>query len=159
MKQALREFLPPPLDAFVAWLLQPEVIGVMVAISVGTLILSAVGIPWILARMPADYFTPEAEARRRREEATIWWHVLGGLLRNVLGGLLVFSGFLMLFIPGQGVATMLAGLLVMRFPKKRELLRRWLKRPKMRRMVDRLRRRGGHAPLRFDDEPSPHGGS
>ena len=41
------------------------------------------------------------------------------ILRNLLGLLLVLGGVLMLFLPGQGILTIVIGLLMIDTPKKR----------------------------------------
>lgn len=53
------------------------------------------------------------------------WRIIG---RNLLGWLLVLAGFIMLFTPGQGLLTMLAGLALADWPGRLrffEWLRRW----------------------------------
>ena len=45
--------------------------------------------------------------------------------KNLLGATLVLAGLLMLFLPGQGVITLLAGLMIMNYPGK-FVLEPWL---------------------------------
>jgi hypothetical protein len=47
--------------------------------------------------------------------------LLGHLVKNLIGAIFLFAGFLMLFLPGQGVLTMLIGLSLIEFPGKRRL--------------------------------------
>jgi len=56
-------------------------------------------------------------------------------------------------IPGQGVLTILAGLILMDFPGKRRLLLVALRRGPVRAVVDRLRARRGRPPLEIPPDP------
>ena len=57
-------------------------------------------------------------------------------------------GVLMLVLPGQGVLTILIGLTLLDFPGKRRFVRRLLMRPRVFRVINRLRRRFGRPPLK-----------
>jgi len=69
------------------------------------------------------------------------------VLKNALGVVLVVLGFIMLFTPGQGLLTLLAGLLLMNFPGKYRLERWLVLRPGVLRGLNWLRQRGGHPPF------------
>jgi hypothetical protein len=71
---------------------------------------------------------------------------------NLLGGALVILG-IALSVPGQGVLTILAGLILMDFPGKRRLLLAVLRRGTVRAVVDRLRARSGRPPLEIPPAP------
>lgn len=83
---------------------------------VGTL----VAIPIILMRLPADYFDIR-KPRPWMENHHPVLRLLGHIVKNVVGAIFLFAGFLMLFLPGQGVLTMLIGLSLIEFPGKREV--------------------------------------
>jgi hypothetical protein len=53
----------------------------------------------------------------------------------------------MLVLPGQGLLTILIGLLLLDFPGKRALERRLLRRPGLRAFLDRMRVKRGRAPF------------
>ena len=82
-------------------------------LSVVTFVGSLVAVPWLIGRMRADYFLTHwqvVQARHRRHPAlalTVF------LARNALGLLLVAAGLAMLFLPGQGLLTVLIGALLM----------------------------------------------
>ncbi|NMD40555.1 MAG: hypothetical protein GYA83_07175, partial [Deltaproteobacteria bacterium] len=81
------------------------------------------------------------------------------VLKNVLGLVLIMAGFIMLFIPGQGVLTILVGMTLVSFPRKRALEMRLVRRPQVLRAVNWIRRRSGKEPLILparvrDDETS-----
>lgn len=82
--------------------------------------LSIVIIPWFIGRLPEDYFL---SAQRRRPSPPVRpIKIFFLLLRNLLGVLFVTAGILMLFLPGQGILTILIGLLCMSFPGKQNLI-------------------------------------
>jgi hypothetical protein len=116
-------------------------IVVVAGFSVLSLVLSLLLSARMLSRLPQDYFT----SRRRPPPTSLWakvgWNVLGGAL-VILGIALSVPG-----IPGQGVLTILAGLILMDFPGKRLLMLAVLRRRPMRAVVDRLRARSGRPPL------------
>lgn len=114
------------------------------ALSLLVLIGSALLVPLVVARMPADYFV--------REQAPEPQHPLISTLKTLLGVLLVLAGVAMLVLPGQGVLTILAGLSLLRFRAKRDVERWILRRAPVARVVDALRRRAGRPPLVLDVE-------
>jgi hypothetical protein len=75
------------------------------------------------------------------------------LLKNVFGLLLLVLGIIMAFpgVPGQGVLTILLGLMLLDFPGKRQLEYRIVSRPKVLRAINRLRARFGRPPMVLDD--------
>lgn len=109
-------------------------------------------VPWIVVRIPADYFAESARGHRRWEQfprPLRWLLTLG---KNALGIVFVVAGLAMLLLPGQGLLTIVFGLLLLDFPGKFQL-ERWLItwRP-VRRSVDYLRERAGRDPLIIDHE-------
>ena len=80
---------------------------------VGTL----VAIPIILMRLPADYFDIRIP-RPWMENHHPVLRVIGHIVKNMVGAIFLFAGLLMLFLPGQGVLTMLIGLSLVEFPGK-----------------------------------------
>lgn len=110
---------------------------------IGTLLF----IPWAVVRIPPDYF----RSRRRRREP---WDDQPPLLRlclvvlkNLLGVVLLLMGIAMLVLPGQGVMTMLVGLLLVDFPGKFRVERWLVTRGPILRSINWLRRRRGKSPL------------
>lgn len=118
-------------------------------LSVVTFVGSLVAVPWLIGRMRADYFLTHwqvVQARHRRHPAlalTVF------LARNTLGLLLVAAGLAMLFLPGQGLLTVLIGVCVMDFPGKRGLLQRLVRGPKVQGALNWIRRKRGKEPFVF----------
>ena len=113
-----------------AWLSEHQVLLTWLSIaSLATFIGSLLALPWIVAMIPEDYFLYES-----RETTTLKQRhpAIRGLLlvgKNLLGLILLCGGFLMLFMPGQGILTMAAGLLLLDYPGKYTLEKRIISTP------------------------------
>ena len=53
----------------------------------------------------------------------------------------------MLFLPGQGLLTMLLGILFIDFPGKHRLEKKLIQHPKILKAINALRVKGGQAPI------------
>lgn len=93
----------------------------LAALSVLTFIVSLVCIPLLVARLPRNYFQ-HRQAKSANPATFSLGSILLLLFRNILGLMLFFAGVAMLFLPGQGVITIVIGIAVMSFPYKRRLL-------------------------------------
>ena len=69
------------------------------------------------------------------------------VLRNLLGGVLLVAGIVMLVTPGQGVLGILSGLMLLEFPGKRTVERRVAQRPRVLRLINQIRQRAGRPPM------------
>ncbi|MFI5308819.1 MAG: PGPGW domain-containing protein [Polyangiales bacterium] len=110
------------------------------------LVLGVLLVPWVVVRLPADYFAREPEAMRTQEKGSPLW-MIARLLRNALGVVLLLAGIAMLVLPGQGILTMLAALSLLDLPGKRKLEHRLLGLPAVHAVVATIRRRAGRPPL------------
>lgn len=112
--------------------------------AVASLLLPALLLPVVVVRLPADYFVASRRelARRRGILGWLWFGV-----RNLLGLGLLLAGVALLFLPGQGLLTMFAGLLLLDVPGKRRLELRIVRRPAIRAELDQLRARHGRPPF------------
>ena len=124
-----------------AWL------GSLAAVSVVTFVLSLLLVPWIMTRLPADYFV---RADRRALQGLLGRPVLRRILlgvKNLLGGLLFLGGLAMLVLPGQGLLTLFAAFLLLDFPGKFHLESRLMRTPRVLHVMNRLRIRAGVPPF------------
>lgn len=120
-------------------------------LSLGLLILSVLLVPVVIARLPSDYFL-QAQSRPMRSGRSRFLRWCWLCLRNLLGALLIALGCAMLVLPGQGVLTIFAGLLVMHFRAKRRLLQRALRRRSVQRSLNFVRKKTRKAPLLFEEQ-------
>ncbi len=130
------------------WLQQvlPELVFWGTVFSLGTLLAVIVVVPWVVARLPVDYFSqPRRHKLQHPGGSAMGW--LGVVLKNLLGAALVALGLLMLFTPGQGLVTLLTGLLLMNFPGKYRLERALVARESVFRAFNWFRSRHGRPPF------------
>jgi hypothetical protein len=75
-------------------------IGWIAVASLATFVVSTVALPWLLTRLPEDYFGESSTTIHPpwpRQRAMYWgWR----LLKNVLGAVLLVAEFVMLVAPG-----------------------------------------------------------
>ena len=109
---------------------------------VGTL----VAIPIILMRLPADYFDIRIP-RPWMENHHPVLRVMGHVVKNLVGAIFLFAGLLMLFLPGQGVLTMLIGLSLVEFPGKRRLEAKIVGQPTVLNTINSMRAKFDKPPL------------
>jgi hypothetical protein len=116
---------------------------------VATLVLSFGIVLMVLVRLPHDHLCLHEGAPHRHGPRPHWcWR----LARNALGALLVVLGLLLALpgVPGQGLVTVFAGVLLLDFPGRLALLRKIMAQPALLRTVNRLRARFGRRPLVID---------
>lgn len=87
-------------------------------ISAVVFVVSLVLMPWILGKIPIDYFT---SSKQRKVEINNAWQLLIVVIKTLLGFVLLIAGMIMLVTPGQGIVAILLGLFLMEFPGKRQL--------------------------------------
>jgi hypothetical protein len=121
----------------------------IVLASVATFDVSLVALPMLVARMPADYFVGD-EGRDRWAAHHPLVRALVRIVKNLVGGLFVAAGVVMLFTPGQGILTILFGLYLLDLPGKRSFERRLVSSPPVREAIDTIRARAGQPPLELD---------
>jgi len=109
---------------------------------VGTLI----AIPFILVRLPADYFDVRVPRPWMQDHHPLL-RIVGHIVKNALGAVFVFAGFLMLFLPGQGILTMLIGISMLDFPGKRNIEAKLIGQPTVLGVINGMRKRRGKPPL------------
>ena len=119
--------------------------GVLVGFSITTLIMTFFLLPFMIVRLPQDYFLESHRPRPLSQNLII--HLVLTALKNMLGLGFVVLGILMLFVPGQGLLTIIVGLTVMNYPGKFRLERWLIMRPRVLPALNWLRKRYGHPPL------------
>lgn len=114
---------------------------------VGTLLI----VPLLVCRIPVDYFS------HTRREPTAWAghqpivRMALLLVRNLLGYVVILMGIAMLVLPGQGLLTIIIGLMLINFPGKYRLERWLMSRPPILRSANWLRKKAGYEPLIVDE--------
>ncbi|HEV7903540.1 MAG TPA: hypothetical protein VGO96_06845 [Pyrinomonadaceae bacterium] len=124
----------------------------IIAFSVVTFLTSIAVTIFVLIKLPDTYFKAShgREFWVERHPVLRW----GGLvLKNLLGAFLVLLGVVMSLpgVPGQGVLTILLGVMLLDFPGKRRLELKLVSRPKVLRTINRIRQRFDRTPLQLDE--------
>jgi hypothetical protein len=115
---------------------------------------------WVLVKLPATYFAedhPRAFRWAERYPALRW---IALIVKNFLGVALIILGILLSLpgIPGQGILTILIGLMLLNFPGKRRLERKLVSRPRVLQAINRIRARFGKPPLVLGKESTRRSG-
>ena len=105
----------------------------------------------ILVKLPADYFCSHYDRQLWSGRAPAL-RIAAAVGKNVLGVLLIVLGIIMALpgVPGQGLLTVLLGVMLVDFPGKDRLEQKLLQRPAIRNSIDKLRARFGKPPLLLD---------
>ena len=117
-----------------------QLLELLALISMATFVLSIICIPLLVARLPQDYFQRSAILRGASSPQRVRpGNLMLMILRNIVGVVLLLAGIAMLFLPGQGIITMVIGLIVMQVPFKRNLIYRLTRPHSVRHSLDWLR--------------------
>jgi len=101
----------------------------LAVVSVVTFLMSIILIPWYISRLPPDFFYTLQSQRPNHQHKRPSFGFL--LLRNCIGALLLIAGSIMLFLPGQGLLTILIGILCISLPGKLRLILHLVNKPKI----------------------------
>lgn len=121
--------------------------GLWLSIGLVSFVFTLIALPLIIIRLPADYFVRDRRLPVAQSSAHPAIAIFVNLLKNIVGLALVLFGAVMLFIPGQGILTMLIGLMLANFPGKYHLEQKIVRRPRVLRTLNRIRRRAARDPL------------
>ena len=114
----------------------------MAIFSAVALVFSLLALPYFIGAIPDDYFEREERPKKRHMNLSLL-SIAGLALKNIIGFVMVLAGIAMLVLPGQGLLTLLAGLLLMNFPGKYKLERKLVSIPAVLMSVNWFRRRQG----------------
>jgi archaellum biogenesis protein FlaJ (TadC family) len=129
--------------------------GLAVAIVVASVVMfvgALVLVPIVAIRLPADYFAHHRRERRRLDGYPQVIRIALLALANVLGYVFILAGIAMLVLPGQGVLTILIGVMLADFPGKYRLERWLVTRGPVLNSLNWLRGRAGKPPLVIDED-------
>jgi hypothetical protein len=116
---------------------------------VGTLIV----VPWLVVRIPADYFVRRQAAHEHRKDWHPWLRIGLLVVKNLCGVALVLAGIAMLLLPGQGILTILIGLTLLDFPGKFALEQKLARQPAVFGAMNWIRAKAGRPSLAAPPPP------
>lgn len=122
-------------------------IWAMASLSVFFFLASLVFIPWLIIRLPPTYFSSQTRRPMRRASAHPKLSFLLTVIKNLVGGLFILAGLVMLVLPGQGLLTILIGITLTNFPGKYKLEQGLARRRSIFRGMNWIRRKAHRPPL------------
>jgi hypothetical protein len=127
-------------------------LGLLSAASVPMFVGSISLIPWLVIRIPADYFLRQHHYADQWKPRHPLLRILFLVTKNLIGAVLLVAGIVMLVTPGQGILTILVGLLFLDFPGKFALERRVVRISGVLKAIDWVRSKAGRPPLEVPKE-------
>jgi len=117
-------------------------------VSTFTFFLSLTIIPWVIYKLDKDFFIHLHEHKKKEDEHPVIF-ILLRVLRYSAGIILLSAGILMLFLPGQGILTILFGISLLDFPAKRTVTIRLLSCQSVQSSLNWIRKKGNRTPFSF----------
>jgi hypothetical protein len=116
-----------------------------------SLIVSFLAIAVVMVKIPANYFSPDYSQKfMPNSPFLVRWGAV--ILKNLLGFFLIALGILLSLpgVPGQGLLTILLGLIMIDIPGKRPIEAKIIQRPTIQSAINKLRARFNKPPLILD---------
>jgi hypothetical protein len=116
-----------------------------------SLLISFLAIGIVLVKIPENYFSSHYQQDFMPNSSwLVRWSVV--IIKNIFGIFLVLLGIVLSLpgVPGQGVLTILLGLIMLDIPGKRPLEAKIIKRPTVLAAANNLRARYNKPPLEMD---------
>jgi len=132
---------------FITW--QSILLAVLIFVVTFSISLAIVSV--IMVKIPADYFKEDRprELFADKSPAVRYLLIIG---KNLLGVVLVVLGILMSVpgVPGQGILTILLGVMLLDFPGRRRLEHKLVSRPQVLNTINKLRHKFDKPELELD---------
>lgn len=126
-------------------------IGFGLGVFVISLAVSTLAVGIVMVKIPANYFSPGYQPQFMTNKPFLvrWGAVIS---KNLLGFFLICLGIVLSLpgVPGQGLLTILLGLIMIDIPGKRPIEARIIKRPTVLSAINNLRARYNKPPLILD---------
>jgi hypothetical protein len=126
---------------------------VLLWISIGSgfaLLLTAIAIPIVIVKLPADYLVNDQKKSWLDAQPAVVRAVFR-VGKNLFGVVLVLLGIIMLVLPGQGVLSIILGLSLVDFPGRRALQCKLIRRPKVIDSINWIRKKFHRPPLKMPE--------
>lgn len=124
-----------------------DTLVILSIISITAFMMSLLCTPLIIIRLPDDFFIKKD--RCLFPHLPFFMRVSLFLIKNAAGALLLTAGIIMLFIPGQGLLTIILGLALMDFPFKKRAETRLLRLHPVQYTLNWIRKRNNLPVFRF----------
>ena len=101
----------------------------------------------VIVRLPDDYFLNDSSALNKRSENLI--SLALRVAKNLFGFLLIICGIILLFIPGQGLVTIVLGAWIMDLPWIIKIKRKFVYSRLVKRTLNWVRSKNGISLFKF----------
>jgi hypothetical protein len=108
---------------------------------------SLLSIKWLVGMIPEDYFIRNGASKTKSNNPVLWYFVL--IFKNLFGYTLIFGGIMMLILPGQGLFTIIIGLLLSNYPGKYKIEKKVIAIPSVLRSINWLRKKTNKPPIKI----------
>ena len=117
------------------------------SISLFVFLFSLLSIKWLVSLIPEDYFINKTDSKIKTNNIFIWYIVL--IFKNLIGYSLILGGIMMLVLPGQGLFTIIIGLMMSNYPGKYSIEKKFIAIPTILKSINWLRRKSNKPPIRI----------
>ena len=117
------------------------------SISLFVFLFSLLSIKWLVSLIPEDYFINKKDSKIKTSNIFIWYIVL--IFKNLIGYSLILGGIMMLVLPGQGLFTIIIGLMMSNYPGKYAIEKKFIAIPTILKSINWLRRKSNKPPIRI----------
>lgn len=124
-----------------------QVLLILGIVSVISFLATLVIIPWVVLRIPADYFSKPRRVSLVSSDSHPSLKIIVLIVKNLFGVAIVLLGIAMLVLPGQGLLTILIGVILIDFPGKYKFQRWLISREPVLKSVNWLREKGNRESL------------
>ncbi len=115
------------------------------SISAVIFLFSLLSIKWLVGLIPSDYFTKKKSSKFKNNYPLTWLFSL--IVKNILGYSLILGGIFMLVLPGQGIFTIMIGLMLSNYPGKYAIERKFIGIPSVLKSINWLRKKSDKPPI------------
>ena len=116
------------------------------SISLFVFLFSLLSIKWLVSLIPEDYFINKKDSKIKTNNIFIWYVVL--IFKNLIGYSLILGGIMMLVLPGQGLFTIIIGLMMSNYPGKYSIEKKLIAIPTILKSINWLRNKSNKPPIR-----------
>ena len=117
------------------------------SISLFVFLFSLLSLKWLVSLIPEDYFINKKDSKIKTNNILIWYIVL--IYKNLIGYSLILGGIIMLVLPGQGLFTIIIGLMMSNYPGKYFIEKKFIAIPTVLKSINWLRRKSNKPPIRI----------
>lgn len=120
----------------------PALLSWLALFSLAIFLLGIVATPFLIAAIPDNYFDQERPFLKDSHLPFLLTVTLK-IIKNLLGVTLIVGGLAMLLLPGQGILTLIVGLLLLDYPGKYHIEKKLISRPRILKLINWIRKKNG----------------